>query len=137
MSFSNKPDAGHAMSGPITKQSADAWIARQNGAMSTTETKIGHTWATQHTAGHETHGQTAIYDESTGKDVAIVYDGDADAQIIAAAPDLLNVCELSKDILADIYRIWSEQMEGTGAEGMIREHLELLAVTIAKAKGGA
>jgi hypothetical protein len=31
--------------------------------MSTTETKVRYTWAAQHTAGHDMHGQTAIYDE--------------------------------------------------------------------------
>jgi len=47
-------------------------------------------WQAQHTAGHATHGQTAIYDEANGKDVAIVYDGDANARLIAAAPELLE-----------------------------------------------
>ena len=46
-------------------------------------------WEAQDTAGHDIHGQTAIYDAG-GKDVAIVYDGDANARLIAAAPDLLK-----------------------------------------------
>ena len=50
-------------------------------------------WQAQHTAGHATHGQTAIYDEANGKDVAIVYDGDANARLIAAAPELLQALE--------------------------------------------
>lgn len=37
------------------------------------------------TAGHETHGQTAIYSEQDGKTIAIVYDGEANAQFIVTA----------------------------------------------------
>ncbi len=45
-------------------------------------------WEAQNTAGHEIHGQAAVYD-ATGKDVAIVYDGEAHATLIAEAPALL------------------------------------------------
>lgn len=45
-------------------------------------------WNSSPTAGHETHGQSAVYDQN-GKDVAIVYDGADHANLIAAAPDLL------------------------------------------------
>jgi hypothetical protein len=51
------------------------------------------TWRAQPTAGHDIHGQTAVYDEATGKDIAIVYDGDAHADLIAAAPELLEACQ--------------------------------------------
>jgi hypothetical protein len=67
--------------------------------MSTTEIKATK-WAAQHTAGHDTHGQTAIYDEATGKDVAIVYDGDAHAELIVRAvnshADMLEALELAQ-----------------------------------------
>jgi len=49
-------------------------------------------WDTQPTAGHETHGQSAVYD-ANGKDIAIVYDGDANARLISAAPALLEACK--------------------------------------------
>jgi hypothetical protein len=47
-------------------------------------------WYSQPTAGHETHGQSAIASEATGKTVAIAYDGEADARLLAAAPELLE-----------------------------------------------
>ena len=40
-----------------------------------------------------THGQSAVYDEDSGRDIAIVYDGDAHAALISAAPDLLALLE--------------------------------------------
>ena len=46
-------------------------------------------WNVANTAGHDKHGQRVVYDETSGKDVAIVYDGEADAKLIAAAPELL------------------------------------------------
>ena len=50
-------------------------------------------WIAAQTAGHEIHGQSLVYTEKTGKHVAIVYDGAADAHLIAAAPDLLEALE--------------------------------------------
>jgi hypothetical protein len=47
-------------------------------------------WYSQPTAGHETHGQSAIASEATGKTVALAYDGEADARLLAAAPELLE-----------------------------------------------
>ena len=55
--------------------------------------KTKHTplpWYVSHTAGHDTHGQSAIYSEATDRTIAIVYDGDADGGLIAAAPELLE-----------------------------------------------
>ena len=46
-------------------------------------------WIAQPTARHEVHGQSAVYDEATGQDVAIIYNGRAHADLIAAAPDML------------------------------------------------
>lgn len=45
------------------------------------------------TAGHETHGQSAIIDEDTGESAAIVYNGKEHGNLFAAAPDLLAACE--------------------------------------------
>jgi hypothetical protein len=51
--------------------------------MTTTE------WNAKPTAGHEKHGQSAVWNEE-GKTIAIVYDGDSHANLIAAAPELLK-----------------------------------------------
>lgn len=45
-------------------------------------------WNHKGTAGHEIHGQSAVYDEQTGKTIALVYDGKAHAAKIAATPEL-------------------------------------------------
>ena len=70
--------------------------------MTTTTTATAqHTpgpWETKGTAGHETHGQSAVYCDD-GKDIAIVYDGDANARLIAAAPELLAALKLAASAL--------------------------------------
>ena len=50
-------------------------------------------WMAAPTAGHETHGQSMVYCDDTGQDIALVYDGDAHADLIAAAPELLAACK--------------------------------------------
>lgn len=53
--------------------------------------RVTHTpgpWTARGTAGHERHGQSVVYADTDGKDVAIIYDGDADACLIAAAPQM-------------------------------------------------
>lgn len=67
-------------------------------------------WYTKPTAGHETHGQSAVYDEATGRDVCIVYDGKADADLIAAAPDLVKACEAA---LTAFRRMYHDIEKGT------------------------
>ena len=52
------------------------------------------TWYYRPTAGHETHGQGVVVDEATGRDVAVIYDGDADGAMLAAAPEMLAALEL-------------------------------------------
>lgn len=51
-------------------------------------------WVVKPTAGHDIHGQSAVYDQDTGLNIAIVYDGERDGNLIAAAPDLLAACQL-------------------------------------------
>lgn len=71
--------------------------------MSETETKhASKNWHASPTAGHDKHGQTAIYDDATGRDVAIVYDGKENADIIAAAPDLLRSLKLAKTRITEM-----------------------------------
>ena len=52
-------------------------------------------WQAQNTAGYATHGQTAIYAEPSGRDIALVYDGEANALLISAAPELLDMLTLA------------------------------------------
>jgi hypothetical protein len=65
--------------------------------MSETKWKPGP-WESQHTAGHDAHGHTAVY-ATDGRDVALVYDGDANARLIAAAPELYSALEYCFDRL--------------------------------------
>jgi hypothetical protein len=54
-------------------------------------------WLTRGTAGHEKHGQWAVYAESgRGRDIAIVYDGEANAALIAASPHMLQALEAAE-----------------------------------------
>ncbi len=84
-------------------------------------------WVAKPTAGHKTHGQSVVYNAADGKDIAIVYDGDAYAALIAAAPDLLEVClgiRKYQTLLTKSYRLMDEDMKrldaaiakATGAE---------------------
>ena len=50
-------------------------------------------WYYRPTAGHETHRQGVVADEATGRDVAVVYDGDADGMLLASAPEMLALLE--------------------------------------------
>ena len=61
--------------------------------------KDQNTWESQKTAGHETHGQSVVYDSENGKDVALVYDGKEHAQLIASAPELLEACIQAEKVL--------------------------------------
>jgi hypothetical protein len=71
------------------------------------------TWRSQHTAGHDTHGQTAVYDESDGKTVAIVYDGDAHASLISAAPTMYEALKALTHLCGEMgyYPLNVEQAE--------------------------
>ena len=52
-------------------------------------------WYARPSAGNDIHGQSIVASESTGKSIAVVYDGNADAQLIATAPELLqSLCDL-------------------------------------------
>lgn len=58
-------------------------------------------WSSSGTAGHETHGQSVVYSESSGTDIAIIYDGKSNAHLIAAAPDLLAALDDITDLPAN------------------------------------
>lgn len=68
------------------------------------KTELKHTpgpWTAKRTAGHETHGQCAIYDES-GRIIALVFDGERNAELIASAPDLLIERDTLKVLNAEL-----------------------------------
>jgi hypothetical protein len=75
-------------------------------------------WYSQPTAGHETHGQSAIASEATGKTVAIAYDGKADARLLAAAPDLLEALQGYVAHIESCRAAWEED----GAERNTKMH---------------
>lgn len=58
-------------------------------------------WHAKPTAGHDVHGQSAVYDEASGKDVALVYDGKAHADLIAAAPEMAALLRGALDAWRD------------------------------------
>jgi hypothetical protein len=64
-------------------------------------------WTLQPTAGHETHGQSVICD-GDGRSIAIVYDGDRDGRLIAAAPDLLEACKSALNGFRTMYEAMEE-----------------------------
>jgi hypothetical protein len=47
-------------------------------------------WYVNPTAGHERHGQSVLYDETTGRSIAIIYDGKSHGDLLVSAPDLLE-----------------------------------------------
>lgn len=47
-------------------------------------------WSASKSAGYETHGQMLVSSDLTGKTIAVVYEGDKDAALIAAAPKMLE-----------------------------------------------
>lgn len=76
-------------------------------------------WASGHLAAPEGVTQVEVYREDTGKRIAYVFDSDADARLIAAAPDLLSACKAARVLLND-----------TDYE----HEIEVLRVAIAKAE---
>lgn len=61
-------------------------------------------WNSHRTAGHDIHGQSAVYVELDGKSIALVYDGDVNARLISAAPELfeaLQECITEKGAIAE------------------------------------
>ena len=51
-------------------------------------------WYVSKNAGHERHGQWSICDADTGANIAVVYDGPAHRELLAAATDLLACIEM-------------------------------------------
>lgn len=81
------------------------------------------TWYARGTAGHEAHGQWAVYD-SEGKAIAIVCDGPKHAHLLAAAPALL---EALRELVDDFSRC---------AKGCSDGYVAKARAAIAKAEGG-
>jgi hypothetical protein len=79
-------------------------------------------WYTSGTGNH----QGLVISEATGDNVAVTYNGDADAKLISAAHELLEVAELTLKLMASIPR----------RLGSFEEHLLTLSrEAIEKAKG--
>ena len=70
-------------------------------------------WDSAETAGHNIHGQAAVYSEATGKDIAIVYDGAANAKLIATAPELAQALKAIIAALTQPVQTSSNQGFGT------------------------
>ena len=87
-------------------------------------------WATQHSAGHERHGQSIVYPEGERADISKVYDGDKNANLIAAAPDLYEAC---RAMLERINTMTTEDFS-RGAE---KPERVAMTKAIAKAEGNA
>lgn len=88
-------------------------------------------WEAQNTAGHDLHGQTAVYD-ANGKDVAIVYDGTANAPLIAAAPELLDALKSLLEGIAQNVMISAR----LGGKRDAHERITRARAAIAKTEGG-
>ena len=71
-------------------------------------------WIARPTAGHDVHGQSVIYDENSGKDIAIVYDGDAHAELIVRAVNSFD--ELVAALTAAKYFVNHRIIDGNHAE---------------------
>jgi hypothetical protein len=82
------------------------------------------TWNVSGTAGHYTHGQSAVYDD-TGKDIAIVYDGKAHGPLIASAPDLLAALRMGVEL--------SERNGNGGSESQAFRSIARAAIARAEA----
>lgn len=60
-------------------------------------------WNTSKDAVPAGHVQITVYDESTGKRVATVFESEAHARLIKAAPQLLEDSQLSLGFLKGLY----------------------------------
>ena len=95
-------------------------------------------WYPHPTAGHETHGQSAIASEVSGKTVAIAYDGGADARLLASAPELLEELCNAREWLDELCGLIQSGMfdaasDWVGANAVSTD--STLAATIEKAIG--
>lgn len=89
-------------------------------------------WICKSTAGHAIHGQSVVYAEETGKDIAIVYDGAVNGGLIAAAPELLEALTMC--------RAWLEAhrpLEANRKSDAARDAVNAARAAVAKAEGGA
>jgi len=91
-------------------------------------------WNCKPTAGHDTHGQSAVYDTKTGKNIAIVYDGKKHGPMIAAAPDMLRE-------LANMAALWQAMGDMNRADEIgdfltnNYDEIDSALAAIARAKG--
>lgn len=85
-------------------------------------------WSASRTAGHEVHGQSVVYDEITGEDIALVYGGDKHADFIALActqhAGLIGALHLCLETL--------EALHVQPDEGALRDHALKVATATLK-----
>ena len=99
-------------------------------------------WCSKPTAGHDRHGQTAIYPEADGGAVAIVYNGDGDAALIVRAVNshfdacwLLNrvvevsLIQVEKERLAELDKLSNQIVQKRKL--LFGENAESLALALA------
>jgi hypothetical protein len=84
--------------------------------------KTNHTpgpWATSRDAVPEGHTQVTIYAEASGKRVATAFECDANAALIAAAPDMLALLDyllVDMDAEPDEYPRWKDKIRAAIAK---------------------
>lgn len=66
------------------------------------EQRALETWMNKPTAGHETHGQSVVYEEKSGKAIAIIYDGGSHGSLIASAPDMFEALQAGLERLKEL-----------------------------------
>lgn len=81
------------------------------------------------------YDQGLIISEATGANVAVVYNGPADTDLLAAAPDLLAALELCRAELAAIWDYEQQNQIDPDEPNSTREALDAAEAAIAKAEG--
>ena len=81
-------------------------------------------WYASETAGHETHGQTAIANETTGETIAIVYDGKKHGRLLAAAPQMLDALHTALESIGDTYEARDNDSQGEMVRDIIAAAIE-------------
>ena len=79
------------------------------------------------------HNQGLVIAESTGANVAVIYDI-KDAELVAASPDLLEACKLARDLVANAVRFKNDRQPDTRLD-TISNLYYVLSSAISKAEG--
>ena len=85
-----------------------------------------------HTKGSWYANDLQVYPEETGKTIALIRTSEEDARLIAAAPDLLEMC---KRLLDTVERHYENEQDIDGVLEEIKELVVDSRIAIAKAGG--